>query len=406
MVTEMLDNCKSTVYGSPHGRTALHAAVLAGDEKTVRKLIEAKMQLTRQTNDNGRTPLHYAAHFGKRSIAKVLLEKDASAAYISDKERGMSEWWTKEAGIFFTLLSLQNLFDEKDANGYTPIHIYFAGPAHRELQVKGWKSWQFSDQMTRKKKHIRQLLNDIGDNAEVEGLLVHPYFRIKRDPFIGGNACSNRNIAAAFTVPGGYNSDEQGDATLSRDPAFKAFIITDTLAFVSSLLAVLLHFLLVFLKWSLVSLRFQVIGLADVLTFSAMIAMVIAFSTGSYAVLQSSMGFAIATCSIGLTFIPGATISSCHPNALPSTKWQPMKHPIIIVGIDGKETIVNLKAKNIPIALNDIKILQENFSEDPLKLWKRSPRYCELTLQSPKEIVRDHIISKIRDFSEELDNIK
>ncbi|XP_022769639.1 uncharacterized protein LOC111313239 [Durio zibethinus] len=37
---------------------------------------------------------------------------------------------------------------------------------------------------------------------------------------------------------------------------------------------------------------------------------------------------------------------------------------------------------------NPSQILQENFSEDPLKLWKCSPRYCELTLQSPKEIIR------------------
>ncbi|XP_022722616.1 ankyrin repeat-containing protein NPR4-like [Durio zibethinus] len=386
MVTEMLDNCKSTVYGGPHGRTALHAAVLAGDEKTVRKLIEAKMQLTKQTDDNGRTPLHYAVHFGKRSIAKVLLEKDASAAYISEKERGMSALhmaaWQGEQGIMEEIISNcpgccgmvdkrgwnflhfavvavppkklnrflvdykindftnRNLFHEKDANGYTPIHIYFAGPARqlfgwfsfnsflldRELQVRGWKSWQFSDQMTRKKKHIRQLLNDIGDNAEVEGLRVHPNFREKvkdeddvsfievvektrETHLLVATLVATVTFAAAFTVPGGYKSDEQGDATLSRDPAFKAFIITDTLAFVSSLLAVLLHFLLVFLKWSLVNLRFQVIGLADVLTFSAMIAMVIAFSTGSYAVLQSSMGFAIATCSLGLTFIPGLLIA-------------------------------------------------------------------------------------------------
>ncbi|XP_022722160.1 ankyrin repeat-containing protein At5g02620-like [Durio zibethinus] len=387
MVTEMLDNCKSTVYGGPNGRTALHAAVLAGDEKTVRKLIEAKMQLTKQTDDNGRTPLHYAAHFGKRSIAKVLLEEDASAAYISDKERGMSALhmaaWQGEKGIMEEIISNcpgccemvdkrgwnflhfavvavspkklkrflvdnkindftnRNLFHEKNVNGYTPLHIYLTGPARqrlgwfslnsflldRELQVRGWKSRQYFDQMTRKKKHIRQLLNDIGDNAEVEGLRVHPNFREKvkdeddvssievvektrETHLLVAALVATVTFAAAFNVPRRYKSDEQGDATLSRDPAFKAFIITDTLAFVFSLLAVLLHFLLVFLKWSLVNLRYEVIGLADVLTFYAIIAMVIAFSTGSYAVLQSSMGFAIATCSLGLTFFPGLLIAS------------------------------------------------------------------------------------------------
>ncbi|XP_022722157.1 ankyrin repeat-containing protein At5g02620-like [Durio zibethinus] len=369
MVTEMLDNCKSTVYGGPNGRTALHAAVLAGDEKTVRKLIEAKMQLTKQTDDNGRTPLHYAAHFGKRSIAKVLLEEDASAAYISDKERGMSALhmaaWQGEQGIMEEIISNcpgccemvdkrgwnflhfavvavspkklkrflvdnkindftnRNLFHEKNVNGYTPLHIYLTGPARQRL---GWFSLNSFLLDRELQKHIRQLLNDIGDNAEVEGLRVHPNFRkrvkdeddvsfievvekTRETHLLVAALVATVTFAAAFTVPGGYKSDEQGDATLSRDPAFKAFIITDTLAFVSSLLAVLLHFRLVFLKWSLVNLRFQVIRLADVLTFSATIAMVIAFSTGSYAVLQSSMGFAIATCSLGLTFVPGLFIA-------------------------------------------------------------------------------------------------
>ncbi|XP_022722162.1 ankyrin repeat-containing protein At5g02620-like [Durio zibethinus] len=310
MVTEMLDNCKSTVYGGPNGRTALHAAVLAGDEKTVRKLIEAKMQLTKQTDDNGRTPLHYAAHFGKRSIAKVLLENDASAAYISDKERGMSALhmaaWQGEQGIMEEIIS--NCPD-------------------RALQVQRMEvPGNIPTKMTERKQDIRQLLNDIGDNAEVEGLRVHPNFREKvkdeddvsfieyvektrETHLLVATLVATVTFTAAFTVPGGYKSDEQGDATLSRDPAFKAFIITNTLAFVSSLLAVLLHFLLVCLNWSLVNLRFQVIGLAEILTFSAMIAMVIAFSTGSYSVLQSSMGFAIATCSLGLTFIPGLLIA-------------------------------------------------------------------------------------------------
>jgi hypothetical protein len=34
------------------------------------------------------------------------------------------------------------------------------------------------------------------------------------------------------------------------------------------------------------------------------------------------------------------------------------------------------------------KILEENFSEDPLKLWEKSPRYCALKLRNPEVIIR------------------
>ena len=34
------------------------------------------------------------------------------------------------------------------------------------------------------------------------------------------------------------------------------------------------------------------------------------------------------------------------------------------------------------------KILENNFSEEPLKLWENSPRYCEIKLKNPNKIIR------------------
>ncbi|MFQ6648908.1 hypothetical protein Gotur_020926 [Gossypium turneri] len=72
MLSILLDKSKSTAHGGPHGRTALHAAAMAGDA-------------------DGHTPLHYAAHLGSRlSVVEELLKRDVSAAYIGDKKRGMT----------------------------------------------------------------------------------------------------------------------------------------------------------------------------------------------------------------------------------------------------------------------------------------------------------------------------
>ncbi|KAK5820047.1 hypothetical protein PVK06_025091 [Gossypium arboreum] len=46
----------------------------------------------------------------------------------------------------------------------------------------------------------------------------------------------------------------------------------------------------------------------------------------------------------------GATTSSCRENAILVEKWELMKNPIRAIGIDGKETIIQFKARNIPIS--------------------------------------------------------
>ncbi|XVF28696.1 hypothetical protein REPUB_Repub15cG0052100 [Reevesia pubescens] len=111
-------------------------------------------------------------------------------------------------------------------------------------------------------------------------------------------------FAAAIAFPGGYKSDngpDQGTPFLIRDVAFKAFVITNALAFSFSLAAVGVHF-----EESLYfsSTVFESTGRY---ISCALLALVIAFSTGTYAVLEHSRGLAIATCCIGICcyfFVP------------------------------------------------------------------------------------------------------
>ena len=54
-------------------------------------------------------------------------------------------------------------------------------------------------------------------------------------------------FAAGFTLPGGYKDDD-GKAILSKEAAFIAFVVADTIAIVSSLCAVFLHFFMTMRK--------------------------------------------------------------------------------------------------------------------------------------------------------------
>ncbi|XP_028100027.1 uncharacterized protein LOC114299470 [Camellia sinensis] len=97
-------------------------------------------------------------------------------------------------------------------------------------------------------------------------------------------------FAAGITMPGGYVNDNkdpnQGMAILTRKAAFKAFVITDTIALTLSSFAVLTH-----LDTSVIDnpiLLKQQLTLAFLCTAYAMLAMLVAFITGTYAVLASS----------------------------------------------------------------------------------------------------------------------
>ncbi|KAA3480219.1 ankyrin repeat-containing protein [Gossypium australe] len=286
-------------YGGPEGTTTLHAAIGGEDNK----------------NKKGRTPFHYAAHFGNYSAAEQLLEMDASATYVWDKERKMTALymaaWVGNANIMQFIIShcpasceivdergwnfvhyaagsdvhrstIQNLLYEKDVNGNTPLDVFsmflHSGPSAASsnvltsLELKGFeKSMADSDaNYENKKKQKREILKEIGNNAGVEGIRPHKSFRenmgkennpstlkevvdkLRETHLLVAALVATVAFTAAIAVPGGYKTDDkgtvdEGPAILSHNSAFKTFVMTNAMPFVSSLLAIFLHFLSVFI---------------------------------------------------------------------------------------------------------------------------------------------------------------
>lgn len=94
-------------------------------------------------------------------------------------------------------------------------------------------------------------------------------------------------FAAGFTVPGGYYSggSHKGMAILGKKAAFITFVISDALAMISSIDAVLVHLRLVQTK----NYRLKMGALRIIRTriSQAVTLMMIVFLTGLYAVLQN-----------------------------------------------------------------------------------------------------------------------
>ncbi|MBA0751162.1 hypothetical protein Gogos_002521 [Gossypium gossypioides] len=107
-------------------------------------------------------------------------------------------------------------------------------------------------------------------------------------------------FAAAITVPGGFKSEkgsEQGTPLLIHEAAFKAFVVTNAMAFTFSVSALFTHFgvldnLLSQFKFFQRTIFFRTQLVSGILGY-ATLAMVIAFSTGSYVVLKPSRILAI-----------------------------------------------------------------------------------------------------------------
>ncbi|KAL4319816.1 hypothetical protein GQ457_18G007950 [Hibiscus cannabinus] len=110
------------------------------------------------------------------------------------------------------------------------------------------------------------------------------------------------SFAAGFTMPGGYKSDgiEQGMAILSRKTAFRVFVIANALAFCFSTTSMFLHYCKSFVEKLDVHAFYTY--LTTLLTSYGITAMVIAFVSGTYAVLADAPGLAKAVLSIGCSF--------------------------------------------------------------------------------------------------------
>ncbi|KAJ4956969.1 hypothetical protein NE237_013752 [Protea cynaroides] len=104
-VKQLLKDCSSSShYRGPFGRTPLHAAAYGGryvlvDEGTDSReigctdittaLLTKKADLIREVDEDGWSPLHFAAFCGSLDVVKLLLEKDKKVAYLPDK-KGLS----------------------------------------------------------------------------------------------------------------------------------------------------------------------------------------------------------------------------------------------------------------------------------------------------------------------------
>ncbi|GMI80337.1 hypothetical protein like AT4G03500 [Hibiscus trionum] len=217
----ILEKLESVAHGGPHGRTALHAAAMAGDAEATSIILNKRRKLTKERDGDGHTPLHYAAHLGHSSVVEVLLGWDVSAAYATDKKwemtpllmaarqghghivtkilsvcpdccqkvdklgrnllhfvafrnspSSLSRPMFEDGGAIATsqCQSVRNLMDAKDVHGITPRQVYDASPFNLFEGSNTIKPIENMEQIVKMLEHI---VNEEVADAPVRPLSGH-----------------------------------------------------------------------------------------------------------------------------------------------------------------------------------------------------------------------------------------
>ncbi|KAJ4760805.1 Ankyrin repeat protein family-like protein [Rhynchospora pubera] len=264
------------------GSTPLHYAASVGNRATVKLLLQHETPAAFMEDKDGLFPIHIAAKCGRALVIKEMIEKYPDSDELLDKEgrnflhlaivsgKGNIIGHICQNDTFFRMLNA------RDYQGNTPLHLAAERGEFRFVRYLISMKMVYSSVMNRncltpvdlaikdRDRGFKYLLSTKFNVLRClmwTGALPSPHRfdhfdddlkipekdREKEEQKIESGTRSlviisvliaTVTFAASFTMPGGYIADDhvnRGTPILSRKYAFKAFIVADLLAFVSSM---------------------------------------------------------------------------------------------------------------------------------------------------------------------------
>ncbi|XVE62791.1 hypothetical protein DITRI_Ditri06bG0148200 [Diplodiscus trichospermus] len=293
------------------GQTVLHLAVATGNLDSIRFILSTDLShdgLINQRDNEGNTALHLAAIQGNHAKIFDLLIKDDRVDKTATNMEGLSVvdiLLVKEYGFYEKNWILMRAASNGGMQSLEHA-INKNGRKTRSIETRNINQPQQSERREpASDTEVEGQRQPAISKAESVGLKKPSYAQLQNISSINllvTTLIATVSFAAGFTMPGGYKSDgpDEGMAILSRKTAFRAFVISNALAFCFSSTSMFLHYCKSFVE-KLDVLAFYTYITAS-LTSYGITAMVIAFVSGTYAALADSPGLAKAVLAIGCSF--------------------------------------------------------------------------------------------------------
>ncbi|KAI3866940.1 hypothetical protein MKX03_021983 [Papaver bracteatum] len=326
------------------GRSALHYAAFYGAVEVAIKLLDVDPTVAYIQDKDGMTALHHAAggiyhprsgHQSDIFIEHVIRRCPDCWELVDSEGRNflhvaVEKNRSKVVKYVFDMKSnymVNNLIHSRDKHGNTPWNLALESRANdvnfvcarecgraflNDPRVKSTLSYPYICEIAtydrlhyypeetrwEQRKEVEERAHKRRDLGKLENLSqIH---------MVVAALIATVAFAAGFTVPGGYKSDgpNEGMATLAKKAAFIVFVVSNSLAMLVSVYAVFIHFWSKF-QATVLSYKYELISVAVptlACTFVAILAMSIAFVTGTYTVLSHIPRLAIPVCTLCCSF--------------------------------------------------------------------------------------------------------
>ncbi|KAF8391799.1 hypothetical protein HHK36_022033 [Tetracentron sinense] len=203
------------------GQNAFHVCIGKGPEEMLdclmRKVRDDEV-LNQQDND-GNTPLHLAVKRGNPKLVKSMLTK---------KGRVDTDTMNKDNFTPLDLAIRRDHASKQEIQVYE--HLRYASANFGIVEPFDEKGWDLANAQKDTKNNTSDIIKEISSNQMIVAALI-----------------ATVTFAAAFQVPGGYNSND-GTATLAKKVAFQVFVVTDAIALSCSMTAVFLCFIFTLIR--------------------------------------------------------------------------------------------------------------------------------------------------------------
>ncbi|GAB2279550.1 hypothetical protein Dimus_014193 [Dionaea muscipula] len=297
-VSYFLDKFPDYVYKvDEDGSFPIHKAAQGGRVIVMKKFLSRFPNMKNLLNQHGESILHMASRRGKADMVSYLLKMNGINRLINLRDGdGNTPLHLAVKGGYAKVVSIFT-WDERvdlsllDKLGMTALDAieYYGGNLPRYEQRLAWIALRHANAPRR--RHRRPKSNPNPPNSDNYKDRVNTLLLVS-------TLVATVTFAAGFTVPGGYSSS--GIAIFADKPTFKIFVITNTIALYSSILAViaLIYAQLGDLRLILISLKFAVPFLGISLTM-----MSTTFMVGIYLLVNHIRWLSIVILVMGSIFL-------------------------------------------------------------------------------------------------------